>query len=125
MGASRDAASRDAPIPDYAAGWERGIRGFRLVLCPDLYMNVEVDGEVELAFSKAVQVMGDLGAKVETASFANGKRLTELFPLIAGPEFANFHRSFFERDPQAYGAEVRERLEGSLKITADEYVRAL
>jgi len=121
----RDAASRDAPIPDYAEGWERGIRGFRLVLCPDLYMNAEVDGEVEQAFSKAVQVMRDLGATVETASFANGKRLTELFPLIAGPEFADFHRPFFERDPEAYGAEVRERLEGSLKITADEYVRAL
>jgi aspartyl-tRNA(Asn)/glutamyl-tRNA(Gln) amidotransferase subunit A len=122
---ARDAASRKAPIPDYADGWERGIRGFRLVLCPDLYMNAEVDGEVEQAFAKAVQVMRDLGATVETASFANGKRLTELFPLIAGPEFANFHRPFFARDPEAYGAEVRERLEGSLKITADEYVGAL
>jgi aspartyl-tRNA(Asn)/glutamyl-tRNA(Gln) amidotransferase subunit A len=121
----RDAASRDAPIPDYAAGWERGIRGFRLVLCPDLYMNAEVDGEVELAFAKAVQVMRDLGATVETVSFANGKRLTELFAPIAGPEFANFHRPFFEKDPHAYGAEVRDRLEGSLKVTAEEYVRAL
>ena len=121
----RDAASREAPVPDYAAGWERGVRGLRLVLCPDLSMNAEVDEEVEQAFSKAVQVMRDLGAKVETASFENGKRLTELFPLIAGPEFAEFHRPFFEKDPEAYGAEVRERLEGSLKITADDYVRAL
>jgi aspartyl-tRNA(Asn)/glutamyl-tRNA(Gln) amidotransferase subunit A len=121
----RDAASRDAPIPDYAEGWERGIRGFRLVLCPDLYMNAEVDREVEQAFAKAVEVMRDLGATVEIASFPNGKRLTELFAPIAGPEFANFHRPFFEKDPDAYGAEVRERLEGSLKITADEYVRAL
>lgn len=121
----RDAASRDAPIPDYAEGWERGIGGLRLVLCPDLYMNAEVDGEVERAFANAVQVMRDLGATVETASFANGKRLTELFAPIAGPEFANFHRPFFEKDPDAYGAEVRERLEGSLKITAEQYVRAL
>src|SRR5262249_59276876 len=105
--------------------WERGIRGLRLVVCPDLYMNAEVDDEVERAFSKAVQVMRDLGATVETASFANGKRLTELFPLIAGPEFADFHRPFFERDPAAYGAEVRERLDGSLKITACEHRRAL
>ena len=121
----RDPASRDAPIPDYAANWERGIRGLRLVLCPDLYLNAEVDDEVERAFSKAVQVMRDLGAKVETVHFAQGKRLMELFPLIAGPEFAEFHRPFFEKDPKAYGAEVRERIEDSLKITADEYVRAL
>ena len=121
----RDAASREAPIPDYTAGWERGIRGFRLVLCPDLHMNAEVDAEVEHAFANAVEVMRDLGAKVETVSFTNGKRLTELFPQIAGPEFAEFHRPFFERDSKAYGAEVRERIEGSMKITADEYVRAL
>ena len=93
----RDPASRDAPIPDYAANWERGIRGLRLVLCPDLYLNAEVDDEVERAFSKAVQVMRDLGAKVETVHFAQGKRLMELFPLIAGPEFAEFHRPFFEK----------------------------
>src|SRR5262249_22056617 len=121
----RDAASRDAPIPDYAAGWERGIRGFRLVLCPDLYMNAEVDSEVEQAFAKAVQMMRDLGATVETASFAKGQRLTGRFPSTAGPEFADFHRPFVAREPDAYGAEVRERLEGSLKITAEEYVRAL
>lgn len=121
----RDPASREAPVPDYTAGWERGLRGMRLVLCPDLYMNAELDAEVERAFAKAVDVMRDLGATVETAFFPNGKRLTELFPMIAGPEFAEFHRPFFEKDPNAYGTEVRERLEGSLKITADEYVRAL
>lgn len=121
----RDPASREAPVPDYTADWERGIRGVRLVLCPDVYMNAEVDAEVERAFSKALEVMRDLGATIETASFLNGKRLTELFPLIAGPEFAEFHRPFFEKDPKAYGAEVRERIEDSLKITSDEYVRAL
>ena len=121
----RDPASRDEPIPDYAADWERGIRGFRLVLCPDLYLNAEIDDAVECAFAKAVQVMRDLGAKVETVSFANGKRLMNLFPMIAGPEFAEFHRPFYEKDSNAYGAEVRERVEGSLRITTDEYVRAL
>jgi hypothetical protein len=29
--------------------------GLRLVLCPDLYLNAEVDDEVERAFSKAVR----------------------------------------------------------------------
>jgi aspartyl-tRNA(Asn)/glutamyl-tRNA(Gln) amidotransferase subunit A len=95
------------------------------VLCPDVYLNADMDAEVERAFSKAVQVMRDLGAKVETVSFAYGKRLMELFSLIAGPEFVEFHRPFYEKDSKAYGPEVRERVEGSLKITMDEYVRAL
>ncbi len=119
----RDAASRDMPVPDFTEGWQRGVRGLRLVLCPDFYMNAEVDSEVEHAFAEAVRVFRSLGATVEVVSFRNGKRLTELFPAISGPEFAEFHRPFYEKNPDGYGASVRERLEWSLKISSDE-VRA-
>ena len=96
-----------------------------MVLCPDIYMNAEVDSNVDRAFSHAVQVFRSLGATVEHAAFPSGKRLTELFPAISGPEFAEFHRPFYEKNPDGYGASVRERLEWSLKVTADEYVRGL
>ena len=121
----RDAASRDVPVPDFTEGWERGLRGVRLALCPDFYMNAEVDGEVDRAFSEAIRVFRSLGATVEHLTFANGKRLTELFPAISGPEFSEFHRPFYEKNPDGYGDSVRERLEWSLKITSDEYVRGL
>jgi len=121
----RDPASRDVAVPDYTTGWEQGVRGLRLVLCPDFYMNAEIDGEVVRAFAEAVRVFRSLGAKVESVPFPQGKRLTELFPAISGPEFAEFHRPFFQKNPDGYGTSVRERLEWSLKITADEYVRAL
>jgi aspartyl-tRNA(Asn)/glutamyl-tRNA(Gln) amidotransferase subunit A len=88
-------------------------------------MNAEVDGEVDRAFTEAVRVFRSLGAKIETVSFPNGRRLTELFPAIAGPEFAEFHRPFYEKNPDGYGTSVRDRLELSLKITSDEYVRGL
>jgi aspartyl-tRNA(Asn)/glutamyl-tRNA(Gln) amidotransferase subunit A len=121
----RDPVSRDVPVPDFMEGWEQGVRGMRLALCPDFYMNAEVDGEVDRAFSDAVRVFRSLGATVETVSFASGKRLTELFPAISGPEFAEFHRPFYEKNPGGYGDSVRERLEWSLKISSDEYVRGL
>jgi aspartyl-tRNA(Asn)/glutamyl-tRNA(Gln) amidotransferase subunit A len=121
----RDAASRDVAVPDYSDGLERGVRGMHLVLCPDFYMNAEVDGEVDRAFAEAVRVFRSLGATVERVSFPNGRRLTELFPAISGPEFTEFHRPFYEKNPDGYGASVRERLEWSRKITSDEYVRGL
>ena len=34
----------------------RGVRGMRLVLCPDFYMNAEVDSEVERAFAEAARL---------------------------------------------------------------------
>ncbi|MGH8633241.1 MAG: amidase [Burkholderiales bacterium] len=121
----RDAASRDVAVPDYTTGWGQGVRGLRLALCPDFYMNAEVDGEVHRAFAEAVRVFHSLGAKIETLLFPHGKRLTELFPAISGPEFAEFHRPFVEKNLDGYGSSVRERLEWSFKVTADEYVRAL
>ncbi|MBT7858420.1 MAG: hypothetical protein HN720_15990, partial [Nitrospinaceae bacterium] len=44
---------------------------------------------------------------------------------VAGPEFAEFHRPFYEKNPDGYGQDVRERVEWSLAISLDDYVRAL
>lgn len=121
----RDAASRDVAVPDFTEAWSRGVRGMRLVVCPDFTMNAEIDAEVARAFAEAVAVFRSLGATVETVPFAGGERLAGLFPPIAGPEFAEFHRPLYARNPDGYGDSVKERLEWSFRITADEYVRAL
>jgi aspartyl-tRNA(Asn)/glutamyl-tRNA(Gln) amidotransferase subunit A len=44
---------------------------------------------------------------------------------ILGTEFAEFHHSFYEKDPAMYGKDVRERLERAIETPWDEYVRAL
>jgi aspartyl-tRNA(Asn)/glutamyl-tRNA(Gln) amidotransferase subunit A len=121
----RDCTSREVPVPDYTANWERGVRGLRLVLCPAFYANAEVDREVEHAFESAVRVFKDLGATVETVPFGQGDRVIELFRAIAGPEYSEFHRPFFEKNPEGYGADVRERLAWSFQISSDQYVRGL
>jgi Asp-tRNA(Asn)/Glu-tRNA(Gln) amidotransferase A subunit family amidase len=120
-----DAMSRDVPVPDYTGGWDQSVRGLRLALCPDFYTDAEIDSEVGRCFENAVQVFRSLGAQVDQVSFPKARRLTELFPAIAGPEFVEFHRPLFEKNPDGYGTSVRERLDWSFKITSDEYVRAL
>jgi aspartyl-tRNA(Asn)/glutamyl-tRNA(Gln) amidotransferase subunit A len=121
----RDCTSRDAPVPDYLASWDRGVRGLRLVLCPDFHAHAEVDGEVQRALDEAVRVFRELGATVETVPFAHGSRFNEVFRTVAGAEYAEFHRPFFEKDPDGYGTDVRERLAWSFEITSDQYVRGL
>ena len=121
----RDCTSRDVPVPDYTADWERGVGGLRLVLCPDFSTHAEIDAAVERAFQDAVRVFQDLGAKVETVPFAHGGRVLEVFRQIAGPEYAEFHRPFFDKNPEGYGADVRDRLAWSFEITSDQYVRGL
>jgi aspartyl-tRNA(Asn)/glutamyl-tRNA(Gln) amidotransferase subunit A len=120
-----DAMSRDDAVPDYTGGWEQGLQGRRLVLCPDFYKDAEVDSDVSRAFEEAVKVFRSLGADVDHMPFSHGERLSELFRAIAGAEFAEFHRPFFEKNPDGYGTSVRERLDWSFEVTSDEYVRAL
>ena len=120
-----DSMSRDRPVPQYNAEIDKGVKGFRILLCPDFYGNTEVDARVQTATDGAVEVFRDLGAKVEEAPFPYYQPLMDLWRVIAGPEFAEFHRPFFEENPDGYGEDVKERLEWSLQVTLDEYVRGL
>ena len=121
----RDSKSRDLPVPDYVASLSDGVRGARLLVCPDYHGRAEVDSEIMAAFESALDVFRALGARVEEVSFAHHQRMMDLFAPIAGPEFSAFHRPFFEENPEGYGEDVRERLEWSFKIPLDDYVRAM
>ncbi len=121
----RDSQSRDAPVPDFTAGIADGVRGSRILVCPDYHGRQEVDSEIMAAFARAADVFRTLGAEVEEVSFSHHQRLLDLFPPIAGPEFSEFHRPFFEQNPEGYGEDVRERLEWSFRIPLDDYVRAM
>jgi len=83
-----------------------------------------VGGFQDVQVSVTESVDGN-GAAVETVPFAHASRFDEVFRAIAGPEYAEFHRPLFEKDPDGYGADVRERLAWSFEITADQYVRGL
>lgn len=120
-----ESKSQDVPVPDYTAWINDGIKGTRIAVSPDYSQNAEVDGEVADAFDTAIRVLQDLGAHIETVSFAGANRFSDLFQHIAGPEFSEVHRKNFTADPDAFDHEVRERVEWSLKITLDDYVRAL
>ena len=92
---------------------------------PEIYDHTEVDAEIGAAFERAVSVIRDLGAQVEEVPFPHFKRMERAFNTILGAEFAEVHRLMFEKNPEAYGKEVRTRLEEAFAVTLDEYVRAL
>ena len=60
-----DPTSVDVPVPDFTAGIDGGVSGFRLARCPDLHY-LEVDAAVARALDDAADVLGHLGAKLET-----------------------------------------------------------
>lgn len=121
----RDPKSCDMPVPDFIAGIDKGVKGARIAVCPDYTNNAEVDGEIADAFERAIATFKRLGARMEVVPFKGAEKFDDLFRRIAGPEFSEVHRPYFTADPDAYDKDVRERVEWSLKIPLDDYVRAL
>ncbi|MBI2177605.1 MAG: amidase [Candidatus Tectomicrobia bacterium] len=121
----RDPYSRDVPVPDFSAGLDMGVKGLRLALCPDLCENAEVDAQIQLAFGRAVGVLRELGARVETLPFPDAKRIRAVGEAIMSHEFIEFHRPLYAKDPAGYGAFTRKRIEDRLGTgNPDAYIRA-
>ena len=122
---ANDAMSRKLVMLNEHSEWQDNMRGKNIALCPDLYLHSDMQIDVANAFDRVVKIFTDLGANIQTIEFEGAIRLTELFPSISGPEFAQFHRPFYESNPNAYSQAVRERVEWSLKVSADDYVNGL
>lgn len=121
----RDPKSCEMPVPDFSASINEGVRGARIAVSRDYTNNAEVDGEIADGFDRAVATFRKLGATVEVVPYKGAEKFDDLFRRIAGPEFSEVHRPYYTADPDAYDKDVRERVEWSLQIPLDDYVRAL
>tara|TARA_A100001037_G_C15150375_1_gene638820 strand:- start:38 stop:2347 length:2310 start_codon:yes stop_codon:yes gene_type:complete len=122
---SEDSKSRDIPVPKYSLTIDQGIKGKRIVICPDFYNHCDVDSSIRENFQSACLVFESLGGIVEEIPFPHFDKVMNIFPKIAGAEFSEFHRSFFEKNPKGYGEDILKRLDWSFKISTDEYVSGL
>ena len=86
---------------------------------------VQVEPDVRRALDQAAAVFEGLGAKLyeSSAPFALADLTRDAGTLI-GSEFLALHRTRFESDPQAFGADIRHRLEQARNVTADMIAEA-
>ena len=82
---ARDATCLPAPVPDYAATLAQGVKGLRLGL-PDEYFIEGMDAEVERAVRAAVDVLRGLGAAVERISLPATPHALATYYVIAPAE---------------------------------------
>jgi len=80
-----DATSIDAPVPDYTAGLEQGVRGLRLGV-PDEYFTAGMDPEIERAVRAAIDVLKGLGATLERVSLPATPHALATYYVIAPAE---------------------------------------
>src|SRR5881296_4569065 len=113
----RDATCLTAPVPDYAAALAQGVRGLRLGL-PDEYFIEGMDPEVERAVRAAVDVLRGLGAAVERISLPATPHALATYYVIAPAEASS---NLARYDGVKYGLRVagaRDLIEMSSRTRA-------
>ena len=80
-----DATSTDAPVPDYRAALEAGVRGLTLGI-PDEYFVAGLDPEVEDAVRTAIAVLEGLGARPRRVSLPHTDYGVAAYYILAPAE---------------------------------------
>jgi aspartyl-tRNA(Asn)/glutamyl-tRNA(Gln) amidotransferase subunit A len=101
----RDATSIDEPVPDYVAELRRGVAGLTLGL-PDEYFIDGMDPDVERAVRRAIDVLKELGARVERVSLPTTRHSLAAYYLILPAEASS---NLARYDGVKYGLRVPGR----------------
>jgi aspartyl-tRNA(Asn)/glutamyl-tRNA(Gln) amidotransferase subunit A len=118
-----DPSSVNVPVDDYLKDIETGVKGWRIGLAAGEFVEVS-DAEVLAAVRKAARCFEDLGARIEEvdtnwlyeAAVANGQ--------MVQADGAAYHRERLEKNPELFGADVRQRLETGRDLPSGAYILA-
>lgn len=136
----RDATSSPAPVPDYTAALQEGLKGVRVGV-PAEYFGAGLDPEVERTVRAGIAMLADAGAEIIEVSLPHTEYCVAVYYLIAPAEASsNLARydgvRYGYRDMQAdslldmyrqsrsggFGAEVKKRiLIGTYALSAGYY----
>jgi len=119
-----DATASRRGVPDYLAGIDGGIRGFRVGL-PENYFFERLDPEVAAGVRGAARQLGALGAEVRDVRIPDAQHMTDVSMIIARSESSALHSAMLREQPEALQPTVRARLEVGLAISAHDYLQAL
>jgi len=119
-----DPTTSDRPVPDYAAALKGDVRGLRVgVPRQDAFPNATED--VVRGIEEALRTLAGLGAILLDVAAPWLLEAVVIWPKIAGPEAAYYHRQNLEQRPQDIAEPVRNRLLAGRNVLAVDYLRGL
>ncbi len=119
----RDPYAAPVPVPDYVSLLDGGVGGLRIGL-PRQHFWEGVQEEVARAVQEAIDVLAELGAQVREVSLPLMDVVPHAVVSILLPEALAYHLPRFRERPEAYGEDVRLRLEMAALIPAVQHVQA-
>ena len=119
-----DPLCRREPAQDYAADIERPVHDL-VVAVPAFGKNDPISDEVLQLLNAASDTFARAGARVERVPVPDLTELGLLANVVLGAEAASLHAAGLASYPEAYGAQVRRRIERGLLYPATRYLDAL
>jgi len=118
-----DPYSIDRPVDDYLSHIQQGVRGWRVALADDDYIQ-QADGEILGIVQQAAREFEKLGAKVIKTSLPEMGMAASNNSLMVVSDAAVLYAERFRSHPEAFGEDIQQRLAGGLKVSLEEYVHA-
>lgn len=118
-----DRTSSARPVDRYTEALDRTIAGLRVGVV-EQHMR-DLDPEVGAAVEAAISVLSRLGARVERLAWPDYDDIRPAQSSIQYAEASAVHRATLEAHPEAYGDDVRQRLQEGLAVLAVDYIAAL
>lgn len=119
----RDPASSRKPVPDYATTLSQPVSGLKVAVLQE-YMTDPMEPEVVAGVRTALEVLRQLGMRVEEISVPKVDSAIGASTAILYSEVASYHEENMRTRPEDFGPDVRARLEQGLMIAATDYVKA-
>ena len=120
-----DPTTRRAPVPDYSAGLDKGVKGLRIAV-PDNYFYDPLTPEVAALVRASLEVFTGLGAELVPVTLAPSIEYSNAMSMtISTVEAATFHARWLRDRPGDYGRQTLSRMLPGLLYPATRYVEAL
>lgn len=108
-----------APVPDYLAATNHGIRG--VVIGVDRSYNSDgIDGEVVAAVEEAERVLTSLGARIRDIPFPSTVKLLQGWIPFCSIETAIAHKETYPARADEYGPALAQLIDQGLSLTGTE-----
>jgi aspartyl-tRNA(Asn)/glutamyl-tRNA(Gln) amidotransferase subunit A len=102
----------------------RPIAGLRVGVLRKYFCDV-LDDDVRARFEESIEALRKAGARVDEVEIANAALTSSVYLLISFGDAAAYHAPLVDKMPERYTPPVRQRVETSRYVLAEDYVRAL
>ncbi len=119
-----DPASSDEPVGDYRSALTEDLRGVRIGVVRHFWEeDMLPDAQIARSMEAAIEVLGRLGARLETVRLRPLREYSDVRIVISESELLSVHQEELARRPQDFGQELLMRT-GACVYQAVDYLRA-